>query len=293
MVLLSGKSVSQAKKDEARQRSDEYFSLYGRKPLLAVVLIGSDPSSQSYVASKRKACEYCNIDHRDCFFDSDISESQLLGFIDSLNKDEGVDGILVQLPLPSHIDEHKVILAIDPSKDVDGFHPFNIGSLLLGYPSLVPCTPKGVLQLLDSYGISTASMDACILGRSNIVGKPMGALLMQKDRNATVSTCHSLTSDIVPFIKRADLLISAMGKPELIKASMVKKGAVVIDVGFTRVEDPSSPKGYRIAGDVDFEEVKEVAGAITPVPGGVGLMTVAMLMHNTLQAAFSARGVSI
>ncbi|MDD2231553.1 MAG: bifunctional 5,10-methylenetetrahydrofolate dehydrogenase/5,10-methenyltetrahydrofolate cyclohydrolase [Sphaerochaetaceae bacterium] len=291
MISLEGTELASIVKKQCAADASDFLSRFGRKPLLAVVLIGSNPSSRSYVFGKRKACDLVGIDHRDLFFPSEMTEPGLLELIDGLNTDDDVDGILVQLPLPKHINESKVINRILPSKDVDGFTPINMGNLLLGNPCLAPCTPKGILKMLDYYGISTDSKDVCIIGRSNIVGKPLSAMLLQKDRNATVTVCHSLTSNIRPHVAESDIVITAVGKPGIIDASMVKPGAAVIDVGITRVEDPSSPKGYHWAGDADYESVSRVCGAITPVPGGVGPMTIAMLMSNTVDAAFMRKGI--
>ena len=291
-MILSGREVASQVKKELSVRADSYLEKYGRRPLLAVVLAGSNPASLTYVSGKQKACEEIGIDHRDYFFDADVSRETLIQTIKDLNSDENVDGILVQLPLPRHEDEEIVINTICPEKDVDGFTPSNVGKLLLGQigpGDLVACTPKGILRMLDYYGIATGTKNICILGRSNIVGKPMAALLMQRDRNATVTVCHSLTDNIVPHVRIADIVISAVGKPGIVTADMIKEGAVIIDVGMNRIPDSSKKSGYRLTGDVDYASCLEKAGAITPVPGGVGPMTIAMLMENTIIAAYRHR----
>lgn len=284
-MILSGKELSQLVNEQTSRIAQAFQTRFSRKPCLAVVLVGDNPASQTYVKGKKKACDQIGIEHLDFTFDNSLTEEELLKTVQELNENENVDGILVQLPLPPQINEVKVINAIDPIKDVDGFHPVNIGKLLLGQKSHVACTPKGILRLLDHYHILTDRKDVCILGRSNIVGKPMAALLMQKDRNATVTICHSLTPDIVPYVKRADILISAVGHTNIVTADMVKEGAVVIDVGMNRVPDATKKSGYALKGDVDFEAVESKTSAITPVPGGVGPMTIAMLMENTVLAA--------
>lgn len=288
-MILSGREVASQVKKELSLRADSYLEKYGRRPLLAVVLAGSNPASLTYVSGKQKACDETGIDHRDYFFDADVSRETLIRTIKDLNSDDSVDGILVQLPLPRHEDEEIVINTISPEKDVDGFTPSNVGKLLLGQigpDDLVACTPKGILRMLDYYKIATGTKNICILGRSNIVGKPMAALLMQRDRNATVTVCHSLTDNIVPHVRMADIVISAVGKPGIVTADMIKEGAVIIDVGMNRIPDSSKKSGYRLTGDVDYASCLEKAGAITPVPGGVGPMTIAMLMENTIIAAY-------
>jgi len=291
-VILSGKEVASAVKKELSVKAESFLKKYGRKPLLAVVLAGNNPASLTYVSGKQKACEEIGIDHRDYFFDASVSREELIKTIKDLNSDDSVDGILVQLPLPRHEDEEVVINTISPEKDVDGFTPSNVGKLLLGQigpDDLVACTPKGILRMIDYYGICTDSKNICILGRSNIVGKPMAALLMQRDRNATVTVCHSLTDNIVPHVKIADIVISAVGKPGIVTSDMIKEGAVIIDVGMNRIPDSTKKSGYRLTGDVDYQACLEKAGAITPVPGGVGPMTIAMLMENTIIAAYRHR----
>jgi len=257
-----------------------------RAPGLAVVLVGENPASQFYVRSKAKACKEAGIYSRQIDYPSDISEEKLLATIEQLNGDGDIDGILVQLPLPDHIDEQKVIDAISPKKDVDGFHAISVGELSLGRDSFVPCTPLGVKELLIRYNVETSGAFAVVLGRSNIVGKPMAQLLMNRGKggNATVCVCHSGTKNLAEVTKQADILVAAIGKPEFVTKDMVKEGAVVIDVGINRVDDSTKEKGYRVCGDVDFENVKEIASQITPVPGGVGPMTIAMLLKNTLDS---------
>jgi len=256
-------------------------------PGLAVVLVGENPASQVYVGRKKKACGELGIASFSYELPATCSEKRLLSVIAKLNADERVHGILVQLPLPKQIDEHKVLLAIDPAKDIDGFHPVNVGKMLSGEPGFLPCTPAGCQQLLMRSGNDPSGKHVVIVGRSNIVGKPLAAILMQKAEgaNATVTVCHSRTKDL-PFITRqADILIAAIGVPGFVKAPMVKPGAVVVDVGVNRIEDPTKKSGYRLVGDVDFNGVSKKAKAITPVPGGVGPMTIVMLMKNTVQAA--------
>jgi methylenetetrahydrofolate dehydrogenase (NADP+)/methenyltetrahydrofolate cyclohydrolase len=260
----------------------------GVTPGLTVVLVGDDPASAVYVSSKEKACKEAGMNGETIRLAADTPEAELLAVIDRLNADPAVHGILVQMPVPKHIDAQKVIRRIDPLKDVDGFHPINAGKVLIGdADGFAPCTPAGVQVMLMESGVETSGLEAVILGRSTIVGKPMAALLIQagKGANCTVTICHSRTKDLAAHTRRADILIAAIGKPEMVTADMVKPGAVVIDVGINRVDDPGAKKGYRIVGDVKFGEVREVASKITPVPGGVGPMTIAMLLANTVRAA--------
>lgn len=285
MQLLTGKEVSEAVYGDLEKQTSEFIAKHGFAPTLAVVLVGNDPASQSYVKSKKKACISLGFGHRDYELPADTTEKALLDLVKQLNADPTVHGILVQMPLPKGLDENLVIETIDSKKDVDGFHPVNVGKLLIGLPCFVSCTPKGVLEILDYYHIETKGKHAVIIGRSNIVGKPMAALLIQKGRDATVTVCHSKTENLKEIVKTADIIIAAIGKPLFVTSDMVKKGAVIIDVGINRIDDPSRNKGYRIVGDVDFEQVQDTCSAITPVPGGVGVMTIAMLMKNTLQAA--------
>ena len=263
----------------------------GIKPGLAVVLVGDDPASQLYVRSKGKACEQAGMHSETIRLPASASEAELLHVVDRLNTDSAIHGFLIQLPLPKHISSDRVLLSIDPAKDVDGFHPVNVGKVVIGDPTgFKPATPFGVQQMLIRSGIETKGANAVVLGRSNIVGRPMMNLLIQDapGGNATVTVCHSRSRDLPSITRGADILIVAIGKARFVTAEMVKPGAVVIDVGINRVEDASAPKGYKIMGDVDYEPVSEVASAITPVPGGVGKMTIAMLLMNTLQAARQA-----
>ena len=285
MLVLSGKEVAAHVQSEVKQSCMEFVARTGHKPCLAVILVGDDPASATYVASKGRSCEAMGFDHQDHRLPADTKEDELLSLVERLNGEASVDGILVQLPLPSQLDEKRIIHAIRPDKDVDGLHPVNVGRLMMGDPSFVACTPAGVMRILDYYRIETAGKEVVIVGRSNIVGKPMAALMIQKGRDATVTICHSRTKDLASHTKKADILVAAIGKPHAITKEMVKEGAVVIDVGINRVEDSSKKRGYRLVGDVDYEGVSPMSSAITPVPGGVGVMTIAMLMENTLSAA--------
>jgi methylenetetrahydrofolate dehydrogenase (NADP+)/methenyltetrahydrofolate cyclohydrolase len=282
-IIINGKEISEKIREEARNSA---AALRGRSivPCLAVVLVGEDPASLSYVSGKEKALAEAGMESRDIRLPASSGEAELLALIDSLNRDKAVHGILVQLPLPGHIDEDRVIAAIDPAKDVDGFAPVSVGNLLLDRPGFVPCTPHGVLVLLRELGIPLAGAHAVIVGRSNIVGKPLASLLCRREVNATVTICHTGTKDLAAFTRQADILIAAAGKPALIKPDMVKPGAAVIDVGVNRVPDASAKKGYRLCGDVD-PAVAEKAAYLTPVPGGVGPMTIAMLLQNVALAA--------
>jgi methylenetetrahydrofolate dehydrogenase (NADP+) / methenyltetrahydrofolate cyclohydrolase len=283
--ILSGKEVANAIQEQIRSESLSFQNETDIQPCLAVILVGNDPASATYVASKKKTCEAMGFAHRDYHLDPNCSEKELKDLIGTLNNDINVHGILVQLPLPPHLSESVVIETIDPNKDVDGLHPKNIGRLLLGQDAFIACTPHGVLKILDYYHIETAGKEVVIVGRSSIVGKPMAALLMQKGRDATVTVCHSRTTNLAQVTQRAQILIVAIGKPHAITASMVSPGTIVIDVGINRIDDSSKKRGYRLVGDVDFEQVMPNCDAITPVPGGVGVMTIAMLMLNTLTAA--------
>jgi len=272
----------------------ERLKAVGITPGLSVVLVGDDPASAVYVRSKGKACEEAGMRGETIRLPAETSEDALLAQVDRLNADPNVHGILVQMPLPRHIAADKVIRRIRPEKDVDGFHPVNVGKLSIGErDGFVPCTPAGAIELLVRSGVETRGKDAVVVGRSNIVGKPMAALLMQDapGGNATVTVCHSRTSNLAGHIRRADIVVAAIGKPEMITGDMIKPGAVVIDVGINRVNDAAVPKGYRIVGDVHFASAREVASLITPVPGGVGPMTIAMLMTNTVRAAAQIAGV--
>lgn len=272
-VIIDGKAISAQIKEECRDRIDRE----GLSRCLAVVLVGDDPASAVYVGNKKKACEFCHIKSISHELPAETTEEELLELIDRLNHDESVNGILVQLPLPAHIDEDKIIRAISPDKDVDGFHPTNVGRLCIGQPGLVSCTPAGIIELLKRSGVSIDGKNCVVVGRSNIVGKPMALLMLRE--NATVTICHSHTKDLKEICKKADILIVAIGKPKMIDASFVRDGAVVIDVGIHRMENG------KLCGDVDFDSVEPVASRITPVPGGVGPMTIAMLMYNVTEGA--------
>lgn len=287
--IISGPEVSGEIYGELRQRIEKLKS-EGTVPGLAVILVGDDPASQVYVRNKGKKCEELGMHSETIVLPKETTEEELLQRIDALNKDSSIHGFLVQLPLPKHIDEDKVIEAIDPSKDVDGFHPVNVGRMLIGKPGFLPATPAGVQQMLLRSGVETAGKHVVVVGRSNIVGKPMAALMIQRGLGAdsTVTVVHSKTSDLGAITRQADILIVAIGKPRFITADMVKEGAVVIDVGTNRIDDPTHPKGSRLVGDVDFENVKDKVSAITPVPGGVGPMTICMLMANAVKAAENA-----
>lgn len=285
MQVLKGKEVAEQTYVELKDRCAQFIGRYGYAPSLAVVLVGDDPASGSYVASKTRACEDLGFSHVDYRLDHDVTETYVLDLVKSLNDDPSIHGILVQLPLPAHIDENRIIEAIAVEKDVDGFHPHNVGNLLIGKAGFISCTPLGIMHMLDYYQIETAGKHVVIVGRSNIVGKPMTSLLIQKGRDATLTICHSKTEDLASLTLQADILIAAIGRAHFITASMVKEGCVVIDVGINRIEDPSRARGYRLVGDVDYESVAPKSSAITPVPGGVGVMTIAMLMNNTMVAA--------
>ncbi len=284
-TIIDGKTIAQRVLHQLRA-DIERLKQSGLVPGLAVVLVGDDPASRVYVNSKVKTCEDLGIYSQKWTLPTETSQEELINLIRQLNADERIHGILVQSPPPKHIDEQSVILSIDPRKDVDGFHPTNVAKLVLDDPTgFVPCTPLGCMQLLNSYGISTQGKHAVVIGRSMIVGKPMAHLLMSKQANATVSVAHSRTSDLPALCRTADILVAAVGRPRLVSSDFIKPGAVVLDVGINRVEDASRPRGYRIVGDVDFESVFPLCSAITPVPGGVGPMTIAMLMSNTVKAA--------
>jgi methylenetetrahydrofolate dehydrogenase (NADP+)/methenyltetrahydrofolate cyclohydrolase len=279
MINLEGKEVAMAHREKIKREIEEQ----GIEAGLAVILVGDDPASKSYVASKEKACREAGIRSIVFQLKKETSEEEVLKKIEELNLDASITGILVQIPLPDHIDENRVVEKIDPWKDVDGLHPFNFGKLFMGNSVVEPCTPKGIIHVLDHYKIDLAGKNAVVLGRSNIVGKPIAALLLQ--RNATVTICHSKTKNLKELSLSADILVAAIGKPLFVTAEMVKEGAVVIDVGINRIEDKTKLSGYRVVGDVDFESVSRKASAITPVPGGVGLLTIAMLLDNTLTLA--------
>lgn len=283
--LIDGSALAAEIRAEVRQSVVRWTSEGHRVPVLKVVLVGEDPASASYVRGKNKACAEAGIASETLTFASDLSESALIELIDSLNADPDVDGILVQLPLPPQIDEQKILRAILPAKDVDCFHPENVGKLVSGEPGLRPATPAGIMEMIRRSGIPTSGSHAVVIGRSNIVGKPMANLLVQKGIDATVTVCHSRTRDLAAICRDADILVAAIGRAGFVTADMVKPGAAVIDVGINRVDDASARRGYRLVGDVDFHAVYQVAGHITPVPGGVGPMTIAMLLKNTFFAA--------
>jgi methylenetetrahydrofolate dehydrogenase (NADP+)/methenyltetrahydrofolate cyclohydrolase len=286
MKLLDGKTLSDALLQTAKTRVQSLIS-QGVVPGLAVVLVGDDPASQSYVNSKEKTCKDLGMHSLKIELPKETTQEKLLSVIDQLNKDKAIHGILVQSPVPKHIDENTIVESILPEKDVDGFHPINVGNLALERECFVPCTPLGVTKLLEHYKIEVEGKHAVIIGRSHLVGKPMAMLFMQKAKhgNATVTVCHSRSRNLKEICRQADILVAAIGKPRFVTAEFVKPGAVVVDVGINRIPDPASPKGSRLVGDVDFDGVKETASWITPVPGGVGKMTIAMLMENVLLAA--------
>jgi methylenetetrahydrofolate dehydrogenase (NADP+)/methenyltetrahydrofolate cyclohydrolase len=289
-TLLKGRPVAKTITEEVA-RDVSVLKQTGIVPGLTVVLVGDDPASRVYVGNKEKACRTAGVESNTIHLPGTSSQQDLLRVVGELNSNGAIHGILVQLPLPAGIDENAIICAIDPKKDVDGFTPQNLGKLMLGHPYTVACTPAGIVEMLDHYEVPVEGSDVAIIGRSNIVGKPLGALLMQKSkgRNCTVTICHSRTKDIGRFTRDADIVVTAMGSPGFLKADMVRPGCVVVDVGMNRVEDPSSPKGYRLVGDADFDALAEVASFITPVPGGVGPLTVAMLLRNTVKVARSSQ----
>lgn len=284
MELIDGKKVSSAIRQEIAQEVAQMVAEGKKRPHLAAVLVGHDGGSETYVANKIKACEECGFVSSLKRFESDITEAELLAVVDELNNDPDVDGFIVQLPLPKHISEEKVTEAIDPRKDVDGFHPQNVGNMTIGAECFVSATPQGIVDLIKRYGIETAGKHAVVIGRSNIVGRPMSILLSQKGIDCTVTVCHSRTPNMAEICKQADIIVAAIGKPGFVTADMVKPGAVIIDVGTTRVTDPTAQRGWRLKGDVDFENVAPLCSYITPVPGGVGPMTIVSLMKNTLLA---------
>lgn len=286
-VLIDGTAVAHRVRAQAADEARR-LAARGVVPGLTVVLVGDDPASAVYVRSKEKACREAGMNGETIRLPATTTQDELLAVVDRLNADPAVHGILVQMPLPKQIDADAIILRILPEKDVDGFHPVNVGKVLIGRKdAFAPCTPAGVQVLLREYGVETRGAEVVIIGRSNIVGKPMASLLVQQGAgaDATVTVCHSRTRNLAEHVRRADIVISAVGRPHTVTAGMVKRGAVVIDVGINRVDDPSRPRGYRLVGDVDFEGVREVASLITPVPGGVGPMTIAMLLQNTVRAA--------
>jgi methylenetetrahydrofolate dehydrogenase (NADP+)/methenyltetrahydrofolate cyclohydrolase len=284
MVILDGKLASQAIKSQLKEQVTETAT--GRKPHLAAILVGNDGASETYVASKVRSCEEIGFASTLIRLDANTTEAELLQKINDLNRNDSIDGILVQLPLPRHINEQKIIQSIDPEKDVDGFHPVNAGKMVQGLPGFIPATPYGIMLMLEYFNIDTKGKHAVVIGRSNIVGRPMSILLSSNlpKGNCTVTLCHSHTKDLEEVCLQADIIVAALGRPGFVKANMVKEGAIVIDVGITRVKDAGAAKGYRIKGDVDYKEVAPKTSAITPVPGGVGPMTIAGLLKNTMQA---------
>lgn len=286
-VIIDGKQVaSDVRADVAKKVAE--LKEKGIKPCLAVILVGENPASVSYVTGKQKALAEVGMVDRSVHLPESTTEEELLKLIDELNKDKSVHGILVQLPLPKHINEDKVIMAIDPTKDVDGFHPVSVGNMMIGRPGFLPCTPHGIIVLLKTAGIETSGKHAVVIGRSNIVGKPVSILLARKDVNCTVTMCHTGTKNMAEITKQADILVVASGHPHTLTGDMVKDGAVIIDVGVNRIPDATKKSGFRLIGDCDFDDLKEKASFITPVPGGVGPMTIAMLMANTLESAEKA-----
>ena len=283
--LIDGKATATAIKKEIAEEVRKIVEAGGKRPHLAAVLVGHDGGSETYVKNNVLACEACGFKSSLIRFESDVTEEELLACVDKLNKDDDVDGFIMQLPLPKHIDEQKIIMAVDYRKDVDGFHPINVGRMSIGLPCFISATPLGMLTLLQHYNIPTSGKKCVILGRSNIVGKPMAQLMMQKQfGDATVTVCHSHSKTLKEECLAADIIIAAIGKPEFVTADMVKEGAVILDVGTTRVPDSSRPSGFKLTGDVKFDEVAPKCSYITPVPGGVGPMTICSLMKNTLAA---------
>ena len=283
-VIIDGKQVAADVRAEVAAKVAE-LKTKGISPCLAVILVGENPASVSYVTGKQKALAEVGMVDRSVHLPESTSEEELLKLIDQLNADDSVHGILVQLPLPKHINEEKVIMAISPEKDVDGFHPVSVGNLMIGRPGFLPCTPHGIIVLLKKAGIETSGKHAVVIGRSNIVGKPVSILLARKDVNCTVTMCHTGTKNMAEITRQADIIVVASGHPHTLTGDMVKDGAVVIDVGVNRIPDSSKKSGFRLIGDCDFDDLKEKTSFITPVPGGVGPMTIAMLMQNTLESA--------
>jgi methylenetetrahydrofolate dehydrogenase (NADP+)/methenyltetrahydrofolate cyclohydrolase len=290
--IIDGKQVAADMRTELKEEVAK-LKEKGIVPGIGVILVGEDPASKSYVTAKERTCEELGIYSDDNRLPEETTQQELLALVEKMNKDPKINGILVQLPLPKHLNEAEVLLAIDPDKDVDGFHPMNVGKMMVGEKAFLPCTPHGVIQLLIRSGVTIEGADVVIVGRSNIVGKPLANMLIQKKAtgNATVTVCHTRTKDLADKTKQADIVIAAAGRPNMVTADMVKEGVVVIDVGVNRVEDATKKRGYRLVGDVDFEAVKEKASLITPVPGGVGPMTITMLMYNTVESAKRAAGL--
>jgi len=287
MTIIDGKQLAANMRADIAQQVAQLKATKGITPGLGVILIGMDPASTSYVTAKEKACEEAGMFSLDVRVPAGTTQAEALALVQQMNADPRIHGILVQLPLPKHIDEAAVINAIAPEKDVDGFTPINVGRMMIGETCFLPCTPHGIIQMLISAGVETSGKHAVVIGRSNIVGKPVAHLLMRKAKggNATVTVCHTGTKDLAAFTKQADILVVAAGRPATVTGAMIKPGAVVIDVGVNRVPDATKKNGYRLVGDVDFDSAKEVAALITPVPGGVGPMTITMLLYNTLESA--------
>lgn len=283
-TIIDGKAIAEQVRAEVAQKVSQ-LKEKGVNPCLAVILVGENPASVSYVTGKQKALAEAGMEDKSVRLPENTTEDELLALIDKLNKDDTVHGILVQLPLPKHINEDRVIMAIDPKKDVDGFHPVNVGNLMIGRKAFLPCTPHGVVVLLEKMNIETSGKHCVIIGRSNIVGKPLAILMSSRSVNSTVTICHTGTKNLSEITKQADILVAAVGHPSTVTRDMVKPGAVVIDVGVNRIPDETKKSGFRLVGDVEFDAVSEVASYITPVPKGVGPMTIAMLMVNTLEAA--------
>ena len=283
-TIIDGKAIAAQVRSEVAEKVSA-LKAKGITPCLAVILVGENPASVSYVTGKQKALAEVGMADRSLHLPESTTEEELLKIIDDLNKDTTVHGILVQLPLPEHINEEKVLLAIDPEKDVDGFHPMNVGNLVIGKKAFLPCTPHGIIVLLEKMGIETSGKHAVVIGRSNIVGKPVSLLLARKETNCTVTICHTGTKNMAEMTRQADILIAATGRPHTVTKDMVKPGAVVIDVGVNRIPDDTKKSGFRLTGDCDYADLLETASFITPVPGGVGPMTIAMLMFNTLESA--------
>ena len=290
--IIDGKQVAADMRAELKEEVAK-LKEQGIVPGLGVILVGEDPASNSYVTAKERTCEDLGIYSDDNRLPEETTQQELLALVEKMNNDPKINGILVQLPLPKHLNEAEVLLAIDPAKDVDGFHPMNVGKMMVGEKAYLPCTPHGVIHLLLRSGVTIEGANVVIVGRSNIVGKPLANMLIQKNAtgNATVTVCHTRTKDLADKTKQADIVIAAAGRPNMVTADMVKEGVVVIDVGVNRVEDATKKRGYRLVGDVDFEAVKEKASLITPVPGGVGPMTITMLMYNTVESARRAAGL--
>ena len=283
-TIIDGKTIAQEVRSGVAEKVKK-LKEKGVNPCLAVILVGENPASVSYVTGKRKALAEAGMVDRSENLPESTTEAELLSLIEKLNGDDSVHGILVQLPLPKHINEDKVIMAIDPKKDVDGFHPVSVGNMVIGRPGFLPCTPHGIIVLLKHMGIETSGKHAVVIGRSNIVGKPVSILLSRKETNCTVTICHTGTKNMAEIVRQADIIVAASGHPHTVTADMVKDGAVVIDVGVNRIPDATKKKGFRLIGDLDFDDIKDKASFITPVPGGVGPMTIAMLIYNTLEAA--------